>query len=71
MHVCLYGSHTPLSHELVKDPTKLKLCGAGPAGGRAVPSQPEAAGNGPEGQARQEQHHLPRCHVLRHVPPGL
>ena len=44
---------------------------AGAAGGRAVPSKPEAAGDGPEGQARQEQHHLPRCHVLSHVPPGL
>lgn len=38
----------------------------GPAG-----SQPEGAGDGLEGEAWQEQHHLPRRHVLCHVPSSV
>ncbi len=50
---------------------KCSCCCAGPTGRRPGASEPEAAGDGPEGETRQEQHHLPRCHVLCHVPPGL
>ena len=44
---------------------------AGAPRGRAAPGEPKAAGDGPEGEARQEQHQLQRCAVLCHVPPGL
>ena len=43
----------------------------GAAWGRPAGSQPEGAGDGPEGEAWQEQHHLPRRHVLCHVPSSV